>query len=120
MTVFSKDPRSPEVIEVLKRKGEVLIEVTVKQLFVLHAGDDRSLEELMEEWFVKYRGCSHAYRDGSHIGGADEVVSVMNLTGGKEIALRRWEKSARYPGYEECMVGGYLLTRPIGQNNGTQ
>ena len=80
MTVFTKDPRSPEVLAAIKKDGQVLLEVTTKQLYIAHAEPDGSLTALMKEWFVTYRGRSHAYRDGSHMGGGDEVQLVRNLT----------------------------------------
>jgi len=113
MTVFTNDPKLPEILEVLRARHEVLLEVTVKQLYILHAGDNQSLERLVHDWFVKYRGHSHAYRDGSHIGGGDELIQVRNLTdGGREIVTERWERSTKYPGYEERLVDGHLHTRP--------
>jgi ribosomal protein L32 len=30
----------------------------------------------------------------------------------KKKATRRWQRSVRYPGYEECLIDGHLHTRP--------
>lgn len=87
MTVFSKDPRSPEMLAELKQKGLIVVEATVRQLFILHQAEERSLKETMQDWFVRYNGRSHAYRDGSHVGGADEVQHVCDLTNKCEIVL---------------------------------
>jgi hypothetical protein len=91
MTIFTKDPTSPEVIAQLRRAGQVLLEVTTKQLYLVPASESRDLPALVREWFVTYRGRSHAFRDGSHIGGsADQVRRVRNLTnGGKRVVLRK-------------------------------
>ncbi len=78
MTLFTKDPASPEIIEALKKNGEVLLEVTLKRLYIVSHTED--LGPLMQQWFVKHRGLSHAYRDGSLIGGSDNVTQIRNLT----------------------------------------
>ena len=85
MKMFTKSPSSPEVIEALKADGQVVVEVTIKRLYILQ--NEADLPRLMKEWFVDYRGRSHAYRDGSLVGGTDEVQQVRNLTTGEEITL---------------------------------
>jgi hypothetical protein len=83
MKLLTKSPASPEMIEALKAEGQTVVEVTMKRYYIVHSQPD--LPALMQEWFVKYRGSSHAYRDGSHVGGADEVQQVRNLTTGETI-----------------------------------
>ena len=85
MTLLTKSPASPEMIAAMKAEGQTVVEVTVKRYYILHTQAD--IASLMQEWFVKYRGSSHAYRDGSHVGGADVVVSVTNATTGQPITL---------------------------------
>lgn len=89
MTVFTKDPTSPEVIAELKKEGQVLLEVTFKCLYILRGGgeDERGLKDMMVDWFVQYNGRSHAYRDGCHMGGGDQVQEVRNLTDGGKVVL---------------------------------
>ena len=93
MNLFLKSPASPTMIETLRKEGEIVIEVTVKQLYILHNSETPSLGELMDEWFVTYQGRGHAYRDGSHVGGADTVLEVKNLSdGGKIVPLQEKQK----------------------------
>ena len=87
---FIKDPRSAEVLAALRKEGKVLLEVVCTQLYVLDyrytsPPEDEALEALCQEWFVEYRGKGHAYRDGAHIGGGDEVSLIKVLTDGKRI-----------------------------------
>lgn len=86
MTILSKSPASPEMIEALKAEHQVVVEVTVKRYYVLHKHDN--MEALMKEWFIRYGGSSHAYRDGSHVGGADVIQEVKNLTTNQPISLK--------------------------------
>jgi hypothetical protein len=92
MTIFTKDPRSAEVLAVLKKEGKVLLEVVTTRLYIidsLPSTDAPALETLCQEWFVKYRGRSHAWRDSCHIGGGDEASIVKVMTeGGRIIDMR--------------------------------
>jgi hypothetical protein len=81
MKILTKSPDDPELVAAFKAQGKVVLEVTTKRFYILHAKPD--LDQLLQEWFVRYRGCSHAYRDGSLVGGADEVQQVHNLTTGE-------------------------------------
>jgi hypothetical protein len=86
--ILAIDPASPEGIAAYKQKGYVVLEVTVKRLYILQGEEGQALKPLIHEWFGTYRGRSHAYRDGSHVGGGDVVQQVRNLTdGGKVIPL---------------------------------
>ena len=42
-----------------------IIKVTTETYYHPYEGDEESLKNLAEEWFQKYGGMSHAYRDGS-------------------------------------------------------
>ena len=86
MNVFTQPLDSPEVIEKLKNDGECVIEVTMTRNYIVSAHED--LPALMKEWFVRHRGRSHAYRDGSLVGGSDVVQKVKNLSTGLEIDLK--------------------------------
>ena len=89
MIVFTKEPTSPEVVKYFKERGETLIEVTMKRLYVLSAGDGNCIEDVLKDWFITYKGRSHAYRDGSLIGNSDDVIEIRNLTDdGKEIVIK--------------------------------
>ena len=90
MTLLTKSPSSPETIAALKKEGQIVVEVTVKRYYILH--NEAGLAHLMKEWFIKFRGRSHAYRDGSHVGGADEVQQVRILTTNETIDLQDHEK----------------------------
>lgn len=80
-TVLLKHPSNPEVIAQMKKAGQPVLAVTTTRYFILHGGTEgRKIEDIVKEWFVKYNGSSHAYRDGSHVGGADEVSEVKVLT----------------------------------------
>jgi hypothetical protein len=48
-----------------RKKG--LLKVTTESYYELYETDDEELKRLAEEWFDKYGGSSHAYRDGSKI-----------------------------------------------------
>ena len=79
-------PASPEMVAAFEKIGQTVIEVTVKRYYVLNTEAD--LTSLMQEWFVKFRGRSHAYRDGSHIGGGGDMVQeIRNVTTDKIITL---------------------------------
>lgn len=80
MSLITKDPASQEMIEHFKKQGATVVQVTMTRLYIIEGNDGRPVEDLMQEWFVKYRGSSHAYRDGSHVGGSDEVQEVKVLT----------------------------------------
>lgn len=60
-------------------KGRIL-EVNVKQYYIIEGYESMSDEEIKEEWFVKFKGQSHAYRDGSLIHGADHLISAHSLS----------------------------------------
>ncbi len=59
-------------------KGRVL-EVTKKTYYILPEGETRSIEEIKQDWFVDYAGRGHAYKDGSELGGKEEVVEIKEL-----------------------------------------
>jgi len=82
--VFTKPLTAPEVVEALKNEGKVLLQVTKTQFYIAH-DDGTPVEALVEDWFVKYNGRSHAYRDGSHVGGADVVTEVKVVTDGNRV-----------------------------------
>lgn len=85
MLVLAKSPASPEMIEALKAEHQVVVEVTVKRYYILHKQE--GMDALMNEWFVRYRGSSHAYRDSSLVGGADVVTEIKNLTTNQPIVI---------------------------------
>lgn len=87
MTVFTKDPKSPEVLAALKKEGSILVEATFKCLYLLRHGDNGDLPGMMKEWFVDFSGRSHAYRDGCHMGGGDFIQEVRDLTDGGKVIL---------------------------------
>jgi hypothetical protein len=63
----------------LKKKCKV-IEVTIKQYYITYPHEPLTEEQIKNEWFGTHLNKSHAYKDGSHVGGADEVVEVKFLT----------------------------------------
>jgi len=89
MILYTKHPASPEMVAHMKEKGGTLLLVACTQYYVIDHGIEQPLEELMREWFVEHRGRYHAFRDGSHLGGGDEVTEVKVLTqDGRVIDLR--------------------------------
>jgi hypothetical protein len=86
MKMFIKPLTSRTVLNQLRREGATLVEATFRCFYVLSNGA-ADLPALMREWFVEWNGKSHAYRDNSHVGGADKVVGIRDLTAGKRISL---------------------------------
>lgn len=87
MTIFNKPLTDPELLAALKKDGKLVLEVTIKRYYVLHASE-QPVEEVVRDWFVKWNGRSHAYRDGSHVGGADQAISAKDLTNDKDVPIR--------------------------------
>ena len=56
-----------------------VIEVTIKKYYITYSDDTISNEQIKSEWFDKFLNKSHAYKDGCHIGGADELVDIKFL-----------------------------------------
>lgn len=78
----------PEVIEHFRKEGEVILEVTMKRYYILRLDRSQTLKDIVHDWFVKWRGSSHAWRDGCHVGGsADEVILVKDLTNKVEVPI---------------------------------
>lgn len=95
MTIFKKPLTDPEVIAHLKAEGKTLIQVETVQYYVIDEPlPGQSLEPLMDEWFVRFRGQSHAYRDGSRVGGADKAITVTVLTQEGRVILLKHAQSA--------------------------
>jgi hypothetical protein len=44
-----------------------LLKVTTESYYEPYTNDEDELKNLAEEWFDKYGGSSHAYRDGSKL-----------------------------------------------------
>ena len=62
-----------------KKKGGRVLEVTQKVYYVIPEYEGMSTEEIKEEWFVKFNGRSHAYKDASKIYGAEHIVDIKEL-----------------------------------------
>jgi hypothetical protein len=86
MTVYTKPLTDPEVIKHLKAEGKVLLEVQTTRYFIVEHPVD-NLDAILQEWFVQFRGRSHAWRDGSHVGGGDTVTKVKVLTEDGRVVL---------------------------------
>lgn len=73
---------TPEVGEAFYREGYTAIQVTVQQLYVFPDGRNNGLgaHDIAEELFgsLRIRG-SHAWRDGSHLGGGDVVIGIKTI-----------------------------------------
>jgi len=95
MTVFTKPLTEPEVIAHLKKEGQVLLEVQMTSYYILRHPAEQPLEDLLYDWFVRYKSASHAYRDGCRVGGGDTVTSVKDLTNGKTIPFPAQSKDRR-------------------------
>jgi hypothetical protein len=88
MTLYTKNPRDEDMVKEMVERGEILIEVTSKTLYHIPHEPGMPLEDLMKEWFVKYKAASHAFRDGSKIHGTEDILKINVLTdGGKEIKI---------------------------------
>jgi len=62
------------------KEGRKVIEVTVKKYYVTYPHEPLTDEQLKKEWFGDFLNRSHAYKDASHIGGADELVDIKFLS----------------------------------------
>ena len=54
-----------------------VFEVTIKRVYATENEIDKDLLE--KEWFGTHMNQFHAYRDGSRIGGADQLVNVKEI-----------------------------------------
>lgn len=62
-------------------KGCKVMEVTVKQYYVTYPNEKMTEQHIKQQWFGEEKlNSSHAYRDGSHIGGADELVDIKFIS----------------------------------------
>jgi hypothetical protein len=50
-----------------KTRKRGLLKVTTESYYELYETDDEDLKRLAAEWFDKFGGSSHAYRDGAKI-----------------------------------------------------
>ncbi len=80
MTIFKKPLTDPEVIAHLKKEGSTLVEVQTTQYFVIEGLQGMKLEDILHDWFIRFKGRSHAWRDASHVGGGDTVSEAKVLT----------------------------------------
>lgn len=59
---------SEEFIEgITTERKRGLLKVTTESYYEPYTNDEDELKNLAEEWFDKYGGSSHAYRDGSKL-----------------------------------------------------
>lgn len=63
----------------LLENGAKIIEVTVKQLYITYPHEPMTEQQIKDEWFGTHMNRSHAYRDGSKVGNADEIVDIKFL-----------------------------------------
>lgn len=69
-----------EAINALLKEGCKVMEVTVKKYYVTYPHEPLSDEQLKNEWFGTHLNRNHAYKDASHIGGADELIDIKFLS----------------------------------------
>jgi len=77
-------------VQALKTKCKV-IEATIKKTYITYPHEPMTEEMIKEEWFGRYMNQSHAYKDGSHIGNADELVDLKFLKEGEEVIDEKTE-----------------------------
>ena len=93
MTIYTKPLTDPEVLASLKEEKKTLLEVKVSQFFIVDVPYGMTVEQIVQDWFVRCRGRSHAWRDGSHVGGGGDVVSeVKVLTEDGRVVLVDYDK----------------------------
>lgn len=100
MTIFKKPMDDPEVVAHLKTEGKTLLQVQFTCYYLIDAGHtDMTIEQIVQDWFVDYRGRSHAWRDGCHVGGGgDMATEVKVLTEeGRVIAVKHEARPATKP-----------------------
>ena len=69
-----------EFFDSMKAQGAKVMEVTVKKYYVTYPHEPLTEDQLKVDWFgVQHFHKSHAYRDSSHIGNADQIVEVNFL-----------------------------------------
>ncbi len=79
MTVYTKPLDDPELLAQLKSEGKTVLEVHATQYFIIDGLQGMKLEDILRDWFVRHKGCSHAWRDGSHVGGGADTVSEVKV-----------------------------------------
>jgi len=62
------------------KEGRKVIEVTVKKYYITYPHEPLTDEQLKKEWFGTHLNRNHAYKDSSHIGGADELIDIKFLS----------------------------------------
>lgn len=79
MNVYTKPLTDPEVIALLKKEGKTLLEVETLRYFIVDVPHGVTVEQIVEDWFVRNRGRSHAWRDGCHVGGGGDVAVTVKV-----------------------------------------
>lgn len=59
--------------------GGRILKVTVNEYYIIEPYEKMSKEEIEEQWFVKFNGQAHAYRDTSLLSGKKEIIKVESL-----------------------------------------
>jgi len=77
MAVIIKDKK--EGYTSLLKEGCKIIEATIKKTFITYPHERLTNQQIIDEWFGTHLNRSHAYKDGSHVGGADELVTAKFL-----------------------------------------
>lgn len=60
--------------------GGRVLKVTVNEYYIIESYERMSNEEIEDQWFIKFNGQSHAYRDNSILGGQKEIIGVHSLS----------------------------------------
>lgn len=70
-----------QFIKAALKEGRKVIEVAIKGLYITHAHETLTESKIKEQWFGKEAiNNPHAYRDGSHVGNLDKLVSIRFIT----------------------------------------
>ena len=56
-----------------------VFEVTLKRVFLVGGSSHVDTDFIKKEWFGTHAHCSHAHRDNSQVGNADELVEVKEI-----------------------------------------
>ena len=77
-TKMDKDMSNAEQLKKACPKNKVF-EVTIKHVYMVDGTSHVDKDFIGKEWFGTHKNSSHAHRDGSMVGGADELIEVTEV-----------------------------------------
>lgn len=74
------DKLQKKFIQDQKQVGNVVLEVTTKQLYVIKKGTtSQTVGELTKEWFGQFENANHAFKDHSLVQYSNNVIEVKEM-----------------------------------------